>query len=469
MPLARTLALSLTSALAAINLLLAPSAKAEAECPQESAVMQPSNAETEAPGRLDHAPISAPICRKRKSASVEDSGAAKAPLGSPVTRKQPGERRVKFYRNPMGLADVSPEPKKDQMGMDYIPVYEDEPTAGGQQAITISPEKIQRTGVETVVAGRKALTESVHAPGTVQLDETRISVIAPRFDGFVEKVEASTTGARVTKGDALFTLYGQELINQGTWLLVDVNAGTETSGRSVRKDTLITASRRLQELGAPEEFIDEIKRERRVPRSITVRAPRDGVVLERNAVEGQALKSGEAAFRIADISVVWVIADIPEGDVEKLSAGQTVAITARAHPGHEFHGKVALILPELKQETRTARVRIEIANDGLLLLPGMYADVDLLVGSTQEVVALPPEAIMDTGSRQVVFLERSDGRYEVRDVRLGRKGDDFVEILQGVAEGDKVVSNGNFVIDAESNLQSAIKSLSPPSNAEARR
>ena len=230
---------------------------------------------------------------------------------------------------------------------------------------------------------------------------------------------------------------------------------------------VIGARRRLLNLGAPEAFIDEVKRTRRVPDAVEWFAPIDGVVLERNAVDGQGFKAGDVLFRIADHSAVWVMADVAEGDIGAVKAGQPVKVTARAHPGRVFSGKVAVVYPHLMKETRTAQVRIELPNLDLALLPDMYADVDIQTGGDETVVSVPQSAVIDSGTRQVVILDVGAGRFEPRDVRLGRKGDGYVEIADGLNEGDRIVVNGNFLIDSESNLQSALKGLTAATDKEA--
>ena len=388
-----------------------------------------------------------------------------------VDRPSP-DRKVKFYRNPMGSPDTSPTPKKDSMGMDYIAVYEGEDS--DDNSVKVSPGKIQRTGVDTVTVGKHAITRTIKAPGVVQLDERRITVIAPRFDGYVVSVGAPTSGTHVKQGDVLATVFGQEILNQAARLLVEQNSGGvrgDVASPSGPKTPggVVGATRRLENLGVPADFIDEVKRERHVPDTFVIRAPINGVVLERNIVDGQGFKAGDVAFRLADHSLIWVMADVPEGDMDALRPGQNVRVTTRAHPGRTFNGKLAVVYPHLMKETRTVRVRIELPNPDLALLPDMYADVEVATGTNEDVVAVPSGAVIDSGSRQVVLLDQGDGRYEPRDVKLGRKGDGFFEVVSGIAEGDRVVVNGNFLIDAESNLQAALKGFAAPSNTEAKR
>jgi Cu(I)/Ag(I) efflux system membrane fusion protein len=377
------------------------------------------------------------------------------------------ERKVRFYRNPMGLPDTSPVPKKDSMGMDYIPVYEDE--GSDDATINVSPGKVQRTGVEVATVGRHRMTRTITAPGVVQLDETRVAVVAPRFDGYVVATAPVTTGAHLHKGDALATVFGQEILNEAARLLVEQGPGSRGGDAALPANALggpIGATRRLRNLGVSDEFIDEVKRERRVPDTFTLRAPIDGAVLERNVVDGQGFKAGDVLFRVADHSLVWMMVDIAEGDIESVVPGQDVEVSVRAHPGRTFKGKVALIYPHLMKETRTARVRVEMPNPDLALLPEMYGDVEIATGGTENAIAVPASAVMDSGTRRVVLLAKGEGRYEPREVKIGRKGDGFVEIRDGVSEGDKVVVNGNFLIDAESNLNTALKALAAPAMKE---
>ncbi len=293
----------------------------------------------------------------------EDSSVTAAP----ATARTDADRKPIHYRNPMGLPDISPVPKKDSMGMDYIPVYADEVDEGN--AVKVSPEKIQRSGVKTELVRRRQIGRDIRAPGVVRLDERRISVVAPRFDGYIEKVGEVTSGTHVKKGDPLVTVFGQELLNQAARLLVEQDLGPSndemprgTRAKASGVGGVIGARRRLLNLGAPEAFIDEVKRTRRVPDAVEWSAPIDGVVLERNAVDGQGFKAGDVLFRIADHSAVWVMADVAEGDIGAVKAGQPVKVTARAHPGRVFSGKVAVVYPHLMKETRTAQVRIELPN-----------------------------------------------------------------------------------------------------------
>ncbi|MGB4865275.1 MAG: efflux RND transporter periplasmic adaptor subunit [Hyphomicrobium sp.] len=389
------------------------------------------------------------------------------PIEKPVVANadaKSGERKIKYYRNPMGLPDTSPTPKKDSMGMDYIPVYEGEESDDG--SVTISLGKIQRTGVDTVAVSRRPIVRNIKVPGIVAIDERRIAVVAPRLDGFIENVASVTTGTLVKRDAPLVTVFSQELLNQAARFMIEQYPGQKSvTGAGENGAGLVGARRRLLNMGVPEEYITRIERDRLVPNEFVIRAPSNAVVLERNVVEGQAITSGQVLFRLADLSTVWILADVPEGDIGALQLNQEVKVTTRAHPGRVFKGKLLVIYPVLMKETRTARVRIELANADLALMPDMYADVEIATGSKDDVLAVPASAVIDSGARQVVLLDKGDGRFEPRDVKLGRKGDGFYEILSGVSENAEVVVDGNFLIDSESNLQAALKRFSAaPSN-----
>ena len=362
-----------------------------------------------------------------------------------ATPTAPGEtKRVRFYRNPMGLPDTSPSPKKDSMGMDYIPVYEGEAEDGN--VVRVSPGKLQRTGVRSEPAALRIVSRPVRVPGTIQPDERRITVVSTRSDAFVEKVENVTTGDFVRKGQPLVRVFSPEINSAAAQLVV--SPGLEGSRR------------RLSNLNVPAEAIAEMERTRNVPSAITWSSPRDGVVLERGAVEGMKAPAGMVLFRIVDISVMWLMADVPEYELGSVKVGQTATARVRSLAGRTFTGRVEVIYPQLNKENRTARVRIQLPNPDGALLADMYADVEITTGAGAPVVSVPDDAVIDTGARQVVLLDKGEGRFEPREVRTGARGTGYVEIREGITEGDRVVVAANFLIDAESNLKAALQTLS---------
>jgi membrane fusion protein, copper/silver efflux system len=361
-------------------------------------------------------------------------------------------RQILYYRNPMGLPDVSPVPKKDSMGMDYVPVYNGEDDGG--PVVKLSPRKLQRTGVRSEPASRRVLTVSIRASGTVQADEHRQSVVALRFDAFLNELEHITTGSLVHKGEPMMRVYSSALSAAAAQYVTDLGL-RDTGGLPQNRG----AHQRLENLGVPDEIIKQIESSRQGSLTVTWPALRDGYVIEHNVVEGMQAKAGDVLFRIADLSVVWVLADVAERDLGLIALGQTVIVAPRGYPGRTFTGKIGLIYPVLNKETRTARVRVELVNLDGLLRPNMYADAVIESGSSAPVIAVPESAVINSGARQIVILDKGDGRFEPRPVRTGIRGNGYAEIKEGIAEGDKVVTAANFLIDAESNLRAALQGL----------
>lgn len=361
------------------------------------------------------------------------------------------ERRLLYYRNPMGLPDTSPVPKKDSMGMDYIPVFEGE---GGEDGIVrVAPGRLQAAGVRSEPASRRVVARPVRAPGTIQLDERRVTVVALRMEAFVERVEDITTGDRVRRGQPLMQIYAPEVAAAAAQYIsaLSLPAGSGATAEGAR--------RRLTNLAVPPAVLTEIDRSRRAPFSFAWPAPRDGVVLERAAVDGMRAEPGDVLFRIADTSLVWVLVDVPEREIGGLAVGGAVTVRVRGLPEQDFRGRIALLYPQVDMGTRTARLRVELPNPDGSLLPGMFAEAEVAVGSEAPVIAVPDGAVVDTGTRQLVILDRGEGRFEPRDVKAGRRGEGWTEIREGVAEGDRVVVAANFLIDAESNLRAALRGL----------
>jgi membrane fusion protein, copper/silver efflux system len=366
----------------------------------------------------------------------------------------PADRKIKYYRNPMGLPDTSLVPKKDSMGMDYVPVYEDEDS--DDASVKLSPGKVQRSGVKSEAASSRVIRTVIRAPGTIQLDERRVSVISMRSESWVEKVANVTTGTRVGKGQPLMNIYSPSISSAAAEYIATINSKTVGNVGAYGRGS----KQRLINLDVPDAAIVAMENSGTVPISIEWSAPRDGIVLERNAVEGMRAQPGDVLFRVADTSVVWAMVDVAERDLGALAVGEPVLVRARGYPGREFTGQVGVIYPQLNKDTRTARVRIELANPDAALLPDMYVDAEIDIGGALAVLAVPDDAILDTGSRQSVLIDKGQGRFEPREVKLGRRGGGYVEIREGISEGDAIVVAANFLIDAESNLKAALKGYS---------
>jgi len=358
-----------------------------------------------------------------------------------------GDRKVIYYRNPMGLPDTSPTPKKDWMGMDYIPVYEGEDESGS--SVKVSLDKVQRSGVRTARVERRRLATMVRAPGVAKPDERTLFTATLRTDGFIEKLYVNETGRHVKAGEPLFRVYSPQMV------LVQVDFRIANASADSKDER--GALQRLKNLGMPDAVLDELKRTREPILAFDWPAPVSGVVMRKNVMEGQMVKAGEEMYRFADLASVWIIADVSEQDVGQMEVGQTARVNFRAYPGETFEGKVTFILHELEMATRTAKVRIEVPNPDYRIRHEMFADVEIDTGSrAPERLVVPASALIDSGNRQVVIVARGEGRFEPRAVKPGAHGDGLVEIKEGLKDGEEVVVAANFLIDAESNLKAAL-------------
>ena len=372
-----------------------------------------------------------------------------------------GPRKIIFYRNPMGLLDTSPVPKKDSMGMDYIAVYEGEEQDDG--TVKVSLDKIQRSGVRTEPVGTRVLLQPIRAIGTVKIDERRLTIVTLRSDGYIEELFVNTTGQSVRAGEPLFRVYSSQIQQAQIDLMVAMRAAPRSAVGPDADRLLDGAMQRLRNLGIPESRIREVRETGGNPRTIDWPSPAAGTVIEKRVVKGQRVMAGEELYRIADLSQVWVIADVAEADLAAIKTGAHAVVTFRAYPTQPAEGLVTFIYPEVKPETRTARVRIELPNPDGRLKADMYADVVFQAGADEApVIAIPASAVIDSGTRQVVLVTRGEGRFEPRPVKLGRRGDGYVEVMEGLKEGEEVVTAATFLIDAESNLRAALKAFTQP-------
>jgi Cu(I)/Ag(I) efflux system membrane fusion protein len=376
-------------------------------------------------------------------------------------RSANGPRRILYYRNPMGLPDASPVPKKDSMGMDYIPVYEGDEQDGN--TVKVSLDKVQRSGVRTESVEARTIVRAVRAVGKVEHDESRLTIVTMRSDGFVEDLFVNKTGQHVHAGEPLFRVYSPDIQRAQIDLLVAVGSAQRGTAGADANRNFEGALQRLRNLGVPENRIREVRETGANPRTLDWPSPADGDVIEKRVVNGQRVKAGDELYRIADHSHVWVIAEVAEGDLIALKRGTPATVAFRAYPMQPVEGEVSFIYPELRAETRTARVRIEVPNPDGRLKVDMYADVVFGTGAGEgPVVAVPASAVIDSGTRQIVLVVKGEGRFEPRPVKLGRRGDGYVEVLQGVAKGDEVVTSATFLIDAESNLKAALQAFTQP-------
>ena len=327
----------------------------------------------------------------------------------------------------------------------------------GVQPVALSAADAHRIGITFAVADVQPLEREIRTVGQVTFDETLVSSISLRIDGWVERLYVNATGQPVRAGAPLLAVYSPMLVTAQEELLLakrlaaDVAAGSEDT-RGNAASLLTSARRRLSYLGVADADIADVEASGAVRRSMTLRAPSDGFVVEKNVVEGQRVMAGDALYRVADLRAVWMEGEVFERDAPAMRLGQRVTAELDAIPGRTYHGRIAYIQPTLNPETRTARVRIELTNGDLRLKPGMYATLTWSARAPGGSVSVPRSAVVSTGQRHLVFVRRADGKLEPRIVEVGGATDQRIEILRGLNAGDSVVASATFLVDAESNL-----------------
>jgi len=414
----------------------------------------------------DH-PGSCPICGM-KLMPLKGGGAAAATEGG-APPKAKGKRKIKYWVAPMNPTYIRDAPGKSPMGMDLVPVYEDEDEAAKADthpsAIRIDPSVVQNMGVRTATVERRDLTRTLRTIGHVTEDETRLTEVNTKVGGWIEELYVSETGQQVKRGDPLLTLYAPDLVTTQREYLLALN-----NLRKVKRSPfpevvqgarrlLSSARERLALWDITPAQIDRLERTGKVERTLTLYSPFDGVVLKRHVVEGAYAKPGQPLLKLADLSTVWVLADVYEQELPWVQPGTPADMTLTYHPGQVFHGRLDYIYPTLNPKTRVVQVRLIFKNADLTLKPGMYADVTMTPRVAAQVVVVPKEAVIHSGRRNLAFVRLDDGRFEPRTLTLGPQGDDGYQVLAGLIEGETVVTSAQFLLDSESQLKEAINKL----------
>lgn len=334
-------------------------------------------------------------------------------------------------------------------------------SASAAKPVMLSPEDARRIGVTYATAQRGPLAKEVRTVGQITFDETRVQTIAPKVDGWVDRLYVNATGQAVSVGQPLLTIYSPMLVSAQEELLLAKRLGTEVSAASAdaqqnASDLLTSARRRLAYLDIPAAEIDEIERSGQVHKTLTLRSTASGHVLEKNVLAGQKIMAGDALYKVADLSTVWVEGEVFEQDIADVRVGQTVHADFAALPGEHRMGRISYIYPTLDPQTRTVRVRVVLGNRDAQLKPGMYATIRIAGTERANVLTVPRSAVLATGERSIIFVRDSAGMLNPREVSVGASNDDRVEILQGLVAGETVVSSATFLVDAESNLGTAL-------------
>ena len=364
-----------------------------------------------------------------------------------------GERRIKHWVAPMDPTYISDEPGKSPMGMDLVPVYEDEGASSGS-SVTIDPVVVQNMGVRISTVQRGPIFRHVRSVGEIDVAEDEVSVVNLRYSGWIEKIHVDETGVEVRKGQALFDIYSPELVSAQEELLLARRSEGEEGVRTQASRT------RLRNWDVPSSVIDKVIEARQTRRTITVRAPRSGYVLHKSVVEGARINAGSDLYRIGNLQEIWVNTEVYESDAPWVRVGQKAVMELGFQAGAPLVGSVSYVYPTLNRSSRTLTVRLEFPNPGLALKPGMFATVRIETRRKDDALIIPTEAIIHSGERQMVFVAESIGRYSPRDIDTGLVGDrHLTEVLGGLDEGDQVVVSGQFLLDSESQLQEAVTKL----------
>ncbi|MBI3415261.1 MAG: efflux RND transporter periplasmic adaptor subunit [Verrucomicrobia bacterium] len=414
------------------------------------------------PQVIQNKPGNCPICGM-KLTPVRKQPGTKDGSANTVTTAASDERKVKYYKSTMLLGEISQAQRKDSMGMDMVPVYEDE--AADSSTISIDPVTVQNMGIRTGVVTKGPLRRSIRSVGVVDFDETTLADVTTKFKGWIEKLYVDATGKQAHKGEGLFEIYSPELVSAQTEYLLALNQTTGVPGTESLRATALT---KLKFFDISDEQIAELEKTRQAKKTLRVSAPRDGIVVEKMAVEGQMVDAGMKLYRLADLGIVWVQAQVYEQDLAFVRLGQEATVSLSYLPDRKFRGRVTYVYPTVDEKTRTARVRMEFHNPGYFLKPGMFATVELQAELEPSALLVPDMAVLRSGEKNTVFIALAGGKFEPRTVTLGpRSENNFYQVLSGLNEGERVVTSGQFMLDSESQLREAIQKMLQPGSATA--
>jgi Cu(I)/Ag(I) efflux system membrane fusion protein len=378
-----------------------------------------------------------------------------------------GERKIAFYRSPMDAKQTSPVPRKDEMGMDYLPVHEDEAAGGaapveGLANVQIDPQRQQLIGLRTVEVSVGPVGASWRTVGKVAVDETQVHHVNIKVGGFVDTVYVDYVGKAVKRGERLFSIYSPDLLSVQQEYLLALRTRKALSEGGVATgagDDLVESAReRLRLWDIPESEVDRLEKTGKPTKNLTMYSPMTGVVTKKDIVMGHRLNEGDMPYEITDLSRVWVLADAYESDLSRIRLGSSASLALQAFPNRTFSGKVIFVDPILDPKTRTAKVRLEFPNPRGELKPEMFGEVTLRMPA-REGLSIPADAVIDSGTRKVVFVAIGEGKLQPREVNVGSMSGDRVEILSGLEAGEKVVTRANFLIDSESQLRASLAAM----------
>ncbi len=392
--------------------------------------------------------------------------AAKQELKAGMIDPETG-KKIKYWTSPMDPTYIRDEPGKSPMGMELVPVYEEEgeekePTS----TIRIDPATMQNMGVRLGRVQRKSLVKDIRTVGNITYNETKIFTVNTKFNGWIEKLFVNFVGDEVKKGQPLFEIYSPELVTaQEEYLLAldQYNRLSNSSYARVREgaERLLKASRtRMRFWDLTEAQMEKIGKSGKIQKTLTVYSPASGVVTKKDAFEGHYVKEGVHQYEIVDLSSVWVDVDVYEYELPWVRKGMAAEMDLSYIPGKKYTGKVLFIYPYLDTKTRTAKLRLEFANPGYQLKPGMYANILLKRVVAKNSLVIPQEAVIDSGVRQIVFVAVGEGKFQPREVNIGLEvNENEFQVLDGLQEGEEIVLSAQFMLDSESRLREAIQKM----------
>ncbi len=398
----------------------------------------------------DH-PGNCPICGMKLEPVRKQADSAGAP----------GNRKIKYWRAPMDPTYISDKPGKSPMGMDLVPVYEDEAGAASSSVIAVDPVTIQEMDVRTTPVIRGPLRRAIRTVGTIDYNETALADVTTKFKGWIEKLDVDATGQLVHRGEPLFSIYSPELYSAEVEYLLTANqTSTNDPGATVLRET---AANKLRFFDISDAQIADLRKTGKPSKTMQILAPANGFVIKKNVVEGQMVDAGTTLYQLADLGIVWVYAQIYEQDLPYIRLGQEAIVKLSSLPDREFRGRVTYIYPNVDVKTRSARVRMEFENPGYFLKPGMFVSVQITSELSPSTLLIPDSAIVRSGTKNTVFVALPGGKFDPRTVVLGPEAEgDQYQVVSGLQEGERVVTSGEFMLDSESQLREAIQKMREP-------
>ena len=415
------------------------------------------------PHILEDQPGECPIC----GMTLVPVGGGGQSTQAQTTAAKSGEREVLFYRNPMNPTITSPVPAKDEMGMDYVPVYSDDVDQAVDQAgmVTINPVVVQNMNVQSALVERRDLEQEIRTVGYLEYDQERMVTVTTKYSGWVERVYVNYVGEPVEKGQPLFEIYSPELVQTEQELLSAIEYAKKFDSTSTeagqRASALVGSAReRLRYWDISPDQIDNLERTGEVFRTLQVVAPASGLVMKRMpGLEGMAVRPGMQVYHIADLRSLWLSVEVFEHQVSQIDIGSVAEIKLTYLPGEVFRGTVRFIEPEFSEATRTLQMKIEVPNPDGRLRVGMFGTVRFHPTAARQALVVPTQAVLRTGQRNVVIVDLGDGSFAPREVQTGHEGGGYVEILEGLNEGERIVTSSQFLIDSESSLQAVVQKM----------